>query len=458
MEEPGVDLFKPQRLSAEALKAGLEHVLDANLAADGRRAVFTAANHHVGIEHQIAVDGAQTEVGLDRRHVKNVLACAVDLDFLVAERRNVGNLEARSERPAEGRNFTARDAERNRHLDIGEVGVRRLDRADRHVIRFQMRDAQADARNELEGTRGKLVLSTHAGGVDVHVKLLVHGRLRSRDLVFRLEPCEFAHHLRITELLAGVSRQAVVLDAVLDGGDVAASRSVAVLQSHAGREAFGNLHVAAEHGITSVGAEAAVVVELVGFVAFTRDVDPEVDAGVELLVKRRAVGNRFAHHEVCTASHGLDTRGGNGHKTGFEIYATIKTTKYALVERMLHKTIERLSDLRVRQTREFFNIEPAVALDILCDIAKIIDDSVISIYEDGKVVKEPCGEWEPPKPPPHEPRRKPFKFSMVGIKPGTVLTFDPTGIKVKVDSDDQVEYKVVFTSCRHLPEPSCRKA
>lgn len=128
----------------------------------------------------------------------------------------------------------------------------------------------------------------------------------------------------------------------------------------------------------------------------------------------------------------------------FEIYATIKTTKYALVERMLHKTIDRLSDLRVRQTREFFNIEPAVALDILCDIAKIIDDSVISIYKDGKVVKElPCGEWEPPKPPPtpHKPRRKPFKFSMVGIKPGTVVTFDPTGVKVKVASDDQVEYE-----------------
>ena len=70
------------------------------------------------------------------------------------------------------------------------------------------------------------------------------------------------------------------------------------------------------------------------------------------------------------------------------------------------------------------------------------ESSVISIYEDGKVVKEPCGEWEPPKPPPpHEPRRKPFKFTMVGIKPGTVLTFAPTGIKVKVDSDDQVEYK-----------------
>ena len=76
-----------------------------------------------------------------------------------------------------------------------------------------------------------------------------------------------------------------------------------------------------------------------------------MDAGGELLFKRRAVDDRFAHHEVGTESHGLDTRRGNDRKTGFEIYATIKTTKYALVERMLHKTIDRLSYIRVRQTR-----------------------------------------------------------------------------------------------------------
>lgn len=47
----------------------------------------------------------------------------------------------------------------------------------------------------------------------------------------------------------------------------------------------------------------------------------------------------------------------------FEIYATLKTNKYAKVERQIHKQIDRLTDLRIRQNREFFNIAPSVALD-----------------------------------------------------------------------------------------------
>src|SRR5574344_2966532 len=58
----------------------------------------------------------------------------------------------------------------------------------------------------------------------------------------------------------------------------------------------------------------------------------------------------------------------------FEIYATLKTKKYEAVEKLIHKTIDRLSDLRIRQNREFFNVQPHVALDILKDISKTIDD------------------------------------------------------------------------------------
>lgn len=52
----------------------------------------------------------------------------------------------------------------------------------------------------------------------------------------------------------------------------------------------------------------------------------------------------------------------------FEIYATLKTSKYAKVEKQIHKQIDRLTDLRIRQNREFFNIAPSVALDIMRDI------------------------------------------------------------------------------------------
>jgi hypothetical protein len=48
----------------------------------------------------------------------------------------------------------------------------------------------------------------------------------------------------------------------------------------------------------------------------------------------------------------------------FEIFATMKTTKYNEVEKLVHKTIDRLTDLRIRQNREFFNVAPQMALDI----------------------------------------------------------------------------------------------
>ena len=52
----------------------------------------------------------------------------------------------------------------------------------------------------------------------------------------------------------------------------------------------------------------------------------------------------------------------------FEIFATMKTTKYNEVEKLVHKTIDRLTDLRIRQNRGFFNVAPQMALDIFRDI------------------------------------------------------------------------------------------
>jgi hypothetical protein len=68
----------------------------------------------------------------------------------------------------------------------------------------------------------------------------------------------------------------------------------------------------------------------------------------------------------------------------FEIFATMKTSKYNEVEKLVHKTIDRLSDLRIRQNREFFNVPPQVALDIFRDIATTIDDAEVIVYEDGR--------------------------------------------------------------------------
>lgn len=121
----------------------------------------------------------------------------------------------------------------------------------------------------------------------------------------------------------------------------------------------------------------------------------------------------------------------------FEIYATMQTSKYNEVEKMVHKMIDRLTDLRIRQNREFFNVPPQVALDILRDIANAIDDAVVTLYRDNQPISE--GEERPKEK--REIKRGRFKFSMVDIPIGAMITFIPTGIQVKVVSDDQIEYE-----------------
>ena len=130
----------------------------------------------------------------------------------------------------------------------------------------------------------------------------------------------------------------------------------------------------------------------------------------------------------------------------FEIFATLQTTKYNEVEKLVHKTIDRLTDLRIRQNREFFNVMPSVALDILRDIASTLDDAVIEVYRNGKPYVEDNTEGqdqaaqrtdsEDSKT--HRPR---FTFSMVNIPIGAELVFIPTGVKVRVASDNQIEYE-----------------
>ena len=121
----------------------------------------------------------------------------------------------------------------------------------------------------------------------------------------------------------------------------------------------------------------------------------------------------------------------------FEIFATMKTVKYNEVEKLVHKTIDRLTDLRIRQNREFFNVAPQVALDIFHDIAMTVDDAVVILYKDNR----PVVENESKEVQKREVKRSRFKFSMCGIKIGESVTFNPTGTVVKVATDDSIEFE-----------------
>ena len=125
----------------------------------------------------------------------------------------------------------------------------------------------------------------------------------------------------------------------------------------------------------------------------------------------------------------------------FEIYATLKTVKYEQVEKLIHKTIDRLTDLRIRQNREFFNVSPAKAHGILKDISTTRDDAEIDEVYLGdarlKQNKSLADEHQTEC----KKQRPRFKFSMVNIPIGATITFVPTGLDVKVADEDHVEYE-----------------
>ena len=125
----------------------------------------------------------------------------------------------------------------------------------------------------------------------------------------------------------------------------------------------------------------------------------------------------------------------------FKIYATKRTAKYNEVEKLVHKTIDRLTDLRIRQTREFFNVAPDVALDIFKDIASTIDDAVITCYRNNTPIEAGQEHQQKDETAISLPRRAPFRFSMIGLKVGDELTFTPTGLVVKVAGDRTIEYE-----------------
>lgn len=125
----------------------------------------------------------------------------------------------------------------------------------------------------------------------------------------------------------------------------------------------------------------------------------------------------------------------------FEIFATLKTSKFNEVEKLVHKTIDRLTDLRIRQNREFFNVDPHIALDIFRDIASTIDDAVITEYKDNQPIENQSNTDGGKSEATIHKKRGQFKFSMVNIKVGEYITFIPTDLKVKVASDDSIEYE-----------------
>lgn len=115
------------------------------------------------------------------------------------------------------------------------------------------------------------------------------------------------------------------------------------------------------------------------------------------------------------------------------------------MEKQIHKQIDRLTDLRIRQNREFFNVAPDIALDIMRDFADLLDDAELAVYVEGKPVIS-NSKAEDKKIKEEETKKKrtqkpPFKFHMVGLKVGDIVIFDELHLPVQVATDDKIEHE-----------------
>ena len=86
----------------------------------------------------------------------------------------------------------------------------------------------------------------------------------------------------------------------------------------------------------------------------------------------------------------------------FEIFATMKTVKYNEVEK---------------------------------------DDAVVTVYQNNKPLNVERADGYEGEEGKRTVKRSRFKFSMVGIKIGEIVVFEPTGTEVRVATEDSVEYE-----------------
>ena len=129
----------------------------------------------------------------------------------------------------------------------------------------------------------------------------------------------------------------------------------------------------------------------------------------------------------------------------FKKYATLQTSKYEKAEKHVHHFIETFTNLRIRDKREFFNVKPEQALKIFCEVAELLDDAIVTKYDEKghptQIYPTPCPETPKNAAPVRLAPRKPFEFSMVRLKEGDTVTFDPLKINVKVCGKNIVNYK-----------------
>lgn len=120
----------------------------------------------------------------------------------------------------------------------------------------------------------------------------------------------------------------------------------------------------------------------------------------------------------------------------YEVYATLKTEKYSKAEKLIHKSIDRISDLRITSKREFFNIAPEQAFEMLADIKDLLgDEAEIELYGDNIKIEKKSDNGK-------RKQGEVFNFYKKGIKDNEIVNFIPDpNIKAVVSGGRQVVFE-----------------
>ena len=106
----------------------------------------------------------------------------------------------------------------------------------------------------------------------------------------------------------------------------------------------------------------------------------------------------------------------------FIILATLKTKKYNEAEKFIHKMIDMVAlDIRIRKGREFFNINPQKAYEILKLCSEQYDDSEVEIYDEELIPVTSMKDSRDKSI--SKERATRLTFKMIGIPVGAELTF-----------------------------------
>ncbi|OYX43754.1 hypothetical protein B7Y94_00870 [Candidatus Saccharibacteria bacterium 32-49-12] len=122
-----------------------------------------------------------------------------------------------------------------------------------------------------------------------------------------------------------------------------------------------------------------------------------------------------------------------GVPTPFEPYMTVETVKYKLLESVIHRELDKLTNFRTRDNREFFEIDPVDAADLLKNLARLLDDAEIVEYGNVSSVEDKSESTI-------KQQGNRTSFHMLGVPIGSKLTATNKDIPdvVTVDEVNQV--------------------